>query len=117
MDLATDYLGLQLRNPLVASASPLSRTADGVRRLAHTGVGAVVLFSLFEEQILQEAAENARLVDAGSEVFAESLSYFPDTAEDEPGPRRYLSLLGRASRRSDSRSRGRRRRRPPVRAG
>ena len=96
MDLATDYMGLRLRNPLVASASPLSRTADGVRRLAHAGVGAVVLYSLFEEQILQEAAENARLVDAGSEVFAESLSYFPDTAEDEPGPRRYLSLLGRA---------------------
>jgi dihydroorotate dehydrogenase (fumarate) len=96
MDLATDYMGLQLRNPLVASASPLSRTADGVRRLAHAGVGAVVLFSLFEEQILQEAAENARLVDAGSEVFAESLSYFPEAAEDEPGPRRYLSLLERA---------------------
>jgi dihydroorotate dehydrogenase (fumarate) len=96
MDLATDYMGLELRNPLVASASPLSRTADGVRRLAHAGVGAVVLFSLFEEQILQEAAENARLVDAGSEVFAESLSYFPEAAEDEPGPRRYLSLLERA---------------------
>jgi dihydroorotate dehydrogenase (fumarate) len=97
MDLATDYMGLPLGNPLVASASPLSRTADGVRRLAHAGVGAVVLFSLFEEQILQEAAENARLVDAGSEAFAESLSYFPEAAEDEPGPRRYLSLLERAA--------------------
>ena len=51
MDLATDYLGLALRNPLVASASPLSRTVDGVRRLADAGVGAVVLYSLFEEQI------------------------------------------------------------------
>jgi dihydroorotate dehydrogenase (fumarate) len=97
MDLATDYMGLTLRNPLVASASPLSRTADGVRRLAHAGVGAVVLYSLFEEQILRESAENARLVDAGSGVFAESLSYFPDAAEDEPGPRRYVSLLERAA--------------------
>jgi dihydroorotate dehydrogenase (fumarate) len=96
-DLSTDYMGLALRNPVVASASPLSRTADGVRRLAHAGVGAVVLYSLFEEQILRESAENARLVDAGTEVFAESLSYFPDAAEDEPGPRRYVSLLERAA--------------------
>jgi dihydroorotate dehydrogenase (fumarate) len=97
IDLSTDYMGLALRNPLVASASPLSRTADGVRRLAHAGVGAVVLYSLFEEQIVRESAENARLVDAGTEVFAESLSYFPDAAKDEPGPRRYLSLLERAA--------------------
>ena len=95
-DLSIDYMGLALRNPLVASASPLSRTVDGVRRLADAGVGAVVLYSLFEEQILQESAENARLVDAGGEVFAESLSYFPAATEDEPGPRRYLSLLERA---------------------
>ena len=99
MDLSTAYLGLALRNPLVASPSPLSNTADGVRRLADAGVGAVVLYSLFEEQVLQEAAENARLVDAGSESYAESLSYFPTgaaEAAEEPGPRRYLSLLERA---------------------
>ena len=99
MDLSTAYLGLALRNPLVASPSPLSNTADGVRRLANAGVGAVVLYSLFEEQVLQEAAENARLVDAGSESFAESLSYFPAgavEAAEAPGPRRYLSLLERA---------------------
>jgi dihydroorotate dehydrogenase (fumarate) len=93
MDLTTDYLGLALRNPLVASASPLSNTVDGVRRLADAGVGAVVLYSLFEEQLLREAAQNARLVDAGSESFAESLSYFPAVAEEEPGPGRYLNLL------------------------
>ncbi len=97
MDLSTDYMGLALRNPLVASASPLSRTVDGVRRLADAGVGAVVLYSLFEEQLRRESAENARLVDAGAESFAESLSYFPSEAEDEPGPRRYLSLLERAA--------------------
>ena len=96
MDLATSYMGLALRNPLVASASPLSRTADGVRALADAGVGAVVLYSLFEEQLLREAELNARLADAGTESFAESLSYFPDTADEDPGPRRYLSLLERA---------------------
>ena len=56
MDLSTDYMGLALRNPLVASASPLSQTVDGVRRLADAGVGAVVLYSLFEEQLRREAA-------------------------------------------------------------
>jgi len=97
MDLSTDYMGLALRNPLVASASPLSQTVDDVRRLAAAGVGAVVLYSLFEEQLRREAAQNARLVDAGTESFAESLSYFPAAAEEETGPRRYLSLLARAA--------------------
>jgi len=106
MDLSTRYLGLTLRNPLVASASPLSNSVDGVRRLADAGVGAVVLYSLFEEQLRQEAAENARLAEAGTEAFAEALSYFPAEAEeeaeeegaaDEPSPRRYLSLLERAA--------------------
>ena len=96
MDLSTDYMGLALRNPLVASASPMSQTVDRVRRLADAGVGAVVLFSLFEEQLLREAALNAQLADAGTESFPESLSYFPAAAEQEPGPRRYLSLLERA---------------------
>src|ERR1700746_128610 len=96
MDLSTRYLGLALRNPLVASASPLSNTADGVRRLADSGVGAVVLYSLFEEQLRREAAANAALADAGTESFAESLSYFPAAADVSPGPRRYLSLLERA---------------------
>ena len=63
MDLSTRYMGLALRNPLVASASPLSNTLDGMRRLADAGVGAVVLFSLFEEQLRREAERNARLAD------------------------------------------------------
>jgi dihydroorotate dehydrogenase (fumarate) len=96
MDLTTRYMGLTLRNPLVASASPLSQTVDGVRRLADAGVGAVVLYSLFEEQLRREAARDEQLVDAGSESFAESLSYFPAAAEADPGPRRYLSLLEQA---------------------
>jgi dihydroorotate dehydrogenase (fumarate) len=97
MELSTAYMGLVLRNPLVASASPLSQTVDGVRRLADAGVGAVVLYSLFEEQLRSEAALNARLADTGAESFGEALTYFPDVAEEEPGPRRYLSLLERAA--------------------
>jgi dihydroorotate dehydrogenase (fumarate) len=97
MDLSTTYMGLALRNPVVASASPLSHTVDGVRRLADAGVGAVVLYSLFEEQLREEAELNSRLADAGTESFAESLSYFPETAEEDNGPRRHLSLLERAA--------------------
>src|ERR1039457_3560949 len=106
MDLSSCYLGMTLRNPLVASASPLSNTLDGVRRLADAGVGGVVLYSLFEEQLRREAARNARLAEAGSEVFAEALSYFPADAQEmaeqagavrEPSPRQYLSLLERAA--------------------
>ena len=96
MDLATSYLGLSLRNPLVASASPLSNTVDGVRRLADAGVGAVVLYSLFEEQVRREMAENARLAEAGTEVFAESLSYFPAEAEEDKR-RRTARCLARAT--------------------
>jgi dihydroorotate dehydrogenase (fumarate) len=97
MELATSYLGLRLSNPLVASASPLSYTLDGIRRLADSGVAAVVLFSLFEEQLRGQAARTARLVDDPAESFPEALSYFPVGADDDAGPRRYLSLLERAA--------------------
>jgi dihydroorotate dehydrogenase (fumarate) len=97
MELATNYMGLELRNPLVASASPLSHSVEGVQRLAAAGVGAVVLSSLFEEQLREEAELNARLADAGTESFAESLSYFPAMVEEEPGPRRHLRLVERAA--------------------
>jgi len=96
-DLATRYLGMDLRSPLVASASPLSATADGVRRLADGGVGAVVLPSLFEEQLREQAVRDAAAADAGAESFAESLSYFPAAASADGGPDRYLSLLKRAA--------------------
>ena len=68
MDLSTEYLGLPLRNPLVASPSPLSQTVDGVRRLADAGVGAVVLYSLFEEQLRKQAALDAELAEAGTDA-------------------------------------------------
>ncbi|MGC8626480.1 MAG: dihydroorotate dehydrogenase-like protein [Acidimicrobiales bacterium] len=96
MDLSTTYMGLALSNPLVASASPLSYTLDGVRRLAAGGVGAVVLHSLFEEELAQEAEQAGALAEAGTESFAESLSYFPDVPGVEAGGRRYLSVLERA---------------------
>jgi dihydroorotate dehydrogenase (fumarate) len=108
MDLTTSYMGLSLRSPLVASASPLAKTLAGVQRLADAGVGAVVLPSLFEEQLRREAQQDARLAEAGTESFAESLSYLPDAPSDLPGTlsyleaqgqagsRRYLSLLERA---------------------
>ncbi len=96
MDLTTKYLGLELANPLVASASPLSNTLAGIRQLADAGVGAIVLFSLFEEQLRREAEQNAKWAEAGTESFAESLSYFPAAAGADPGPRHYLSLLERA---------------------
>ncbi|MGB0091589.1 MAG: dihydroorotate dehydrogenase-like protein [Solirubrobacteraceae bacterium] len=97
MNLATNYMGLQLPNPLVASASPLSYTLDGIRRLADAGVGAVVLYSLFEEQLREEAARNAELVDGPAESFGEAVDYFPAIAEEDVGPHRYLNLLERAT--------------------
>ena len=97
MDLSARYLGLNLRNPLVASASPLASTVDGVKRLAGAGVAAVVLPSLFEEEVRRQAAQDAALAQAGTESFAESLSYFPEEAGAEPGPRQYLSLVERAA--------------------
>ena len=95
-ELTTRYLGLELRSPVVASASPLSGTVDGVRRLADGGVGAVVLPSLFEEQLREQAARDAAAADAGADSFAESLSYFPE-GTGTGGPDRYLSLLERAA--------------------
>ena len=96
MNLTTHYLGLELRNPLVASPSPLSQTLDGIRRLEAAGVGAVVLYSLFEEQIERERAAFDRLMSAGTESFAEALTYMPSVADGAGTSRRYLSLLERA---------------------
>jgi dihydroorotate dehydrogenase (fumarate) len=101
MELATSYMGLQLRNPLVASASPLSYTLDGVRRLADAGVGAIVLYSLFEEQLREEEARRAQIVDGPAESFPEALDYVPAVVKDDAGPSRYLSLVERAAAAAD----------------
>jgi len=97
MDLATRYLGLQLRNPLVASASSLSTTVDGVRRLADAGVGAVVLYSVFEEQIRRQAMRNAAQGGTVAEPSAWTSSCSSEAADEDDDPRRYLDLLERAS--------------------
>jgi dihydroorotate dehydrogenase (fumarate) len=96
MDLSTRYLGLDLRNPLVASAGPLTSTADGVRKLADAGVGAVVLPSLFEEELRHQADQDSRLASAGTDSFPEALSYLPDTTFDH-WPHRYLHLIEQAT--------------------
>lgn len=97
MDLTTTYLGLALRNPLVASASPLSQTVDGARRLADAGVAAIVLPSLFEEQLRREAEQDAFLSASGTESFAESLTYLPPVPHGDVGARRYLNLVRTAA--------------------
>jgi dihydroorotate dehydrogenase (fumarate) len=96
MDLTTNYLGLALRNPLVASAGPMTATAGGISRLAEAGVGAVVLPSLFEEQIRAEGERDLRLAEAGADSFGEALSYLPDPGTDI-WPSRYLGLIERAA--------------------
>ena len=93
MDLSTTYLGLKLKNPLVASASPLSTRIDSIKKLADAGAAAVVLHSLFEEQIIQENEELRRSFLQGSESFAEALSYFPAAADYAFGPDAYLDHI------------------------
>ena len=80
-DLSTTYLGLALDNPLVASPSPLSYTLEGALRLGRSGVGAVVLFSLFEEQLREQAAQNARLVDGPADSFPEAVARILDAGQ------------------------------------
>jgi dihydroorotate dehydrogenase (fumarate) len=92
-DLTTTYLGLQLKNPLVASASPLSKKVENVRRLENAGAAAVVMYSLFEEQITHESHELDHYLERGTHSFAESLSYFPDLDDYNLGPERYLEHL------------------------
>lgn len=96
MDLTTSYMGLNLKHPIVASASPLSKTVDGVKRLEDAGASAVVLTSLFEEQIRYENESFDYLSEAGTESFAESLSYFPSATDFRVGPDAYLELIGAA---------------------
>ncbi|MGX9791589.1 dihydroorotate dehydrogenase-like protein [Mycobacterium sp. MMS18-G62] len=97
MDLTTRYLGLTLANPVMAAASPMSRTVDGIKALADAGASAVVLYSLFEEDIRREAAQNSRLFTQGAEAYAEALGYFPAAVEDDHGASRYLRHLERAA--------------------
>jgi len=97
MSLATRYLGLQLRHPIVASASPLTATIDGMRRLEDAGAAAVVMASLYEEQIRAEDAAYAFYTEQGSDSQAEAGSYFPEIPEYDSGVSRHLDTLRRAA--------------------
>src|SRR3954463_5679184 len=96
IDLKTTYLGLKLPTPLVASASPLSRDLDGIRRLEDAGASAVVLYSLFEEQLRNEEMDLDYHLNAGTESFAESVTYFPQASEFHTGPEGYLKHIAKA---------------------
>jgi len=96
MNLDTSYLGLKLRNPLVASAGPMTQTADRIERLVEAGVGAVVLPSLFEEQIRAEADRDERLAEVGIDSFGEAMTYLIDP-DASIWPRQYLGLIERAA--------------------
>jgi dihydroorotate dehydrogenase (fumarate) len=98
MDLTTSYMGLQLKNPLVPSASPLSYSLDSMRRLEDAGASAIVMYSLFEEQIQHEAAELNHYLSYGTESFAEALSYFPEADLYNLGPEEYVELIHKAKR-------------------
>jgi dihydroorotate dehydrogenase (fumarate) len=96
MDLSTTYLGLKLRTPLVPSASPLSQEIDNIKRMEDAGASAVVLHSLFEEQLRQERFELHHHLTQGTESFAEALTYFPEPEEFHLGPDAYLEHIRKA---------------------
>ncbi len=95
IDLSTTYLGLRLKNPLVASASPLSKKVANAQRLEEAGAAALVMYSLFEEQIINESHALDHYLSRGTESFAEALSYYPDLPHYNLEPDQYLEHLHR----------------------
>lgn len=93
MDLTTNYLGMVLKNPIVASSSPLSHTVDSIRRLEDAGTAAVVMYSLFEEQIGFDSYYIDHHLTQGIDSYAESISYFPDMQSYNVGPDEYVNLI------------------------
>src|SRR5215468_2934769 len=96
MNLTTKYLGMELKNPIVASSSPLSRNVDSIRRLEDAGAAAVVMYSLFEEQITSESYYLDYYLSQGIDSYGEALSYFPEMQSYNVGPDEYLDLICRA---------------------
>ncbi len=92
-DLKTKYLGLELKNPLVASSSALSKKTSMVKRMEDAGISAVVMYSLFEEQIIHDSKAFNYFMTRGTDRFAESLDYFPDMEKFNVGPDQYLELI------------------------
>ena len=93
IDLTTTYLGLPLKNPLIASSSPLCEEVDNIRAMEDAGIAAVVLHSLFEEQITLESVDLDSYLSFGTESFAEALSYFPEMESYNLGPGGYLDHI------------------------
>lgn len=96
MDLTTNYLGLKLKNPLVPSSSPLSRNLGSLKRMEDSGASAIVLYSLFEEQITMESQNLNHYLTQGVESFPEALTYFPEASEYEGGPDEYMDHISNA---------------------
>ena len=96
MDLTTTYMGLTLKHPIVPSSSPLSDSVSKIRRLEDAGAAAVVMYSLFEEQINQESHVLDHYLSYGAESYGEALSYFPDLERYNVGPEEYLELIRQA---------------------
>lgn len=96
MNLTTNYLGMLLKNPIVASSSPLSHNVDSIRRLEDAGAAAVVMYSLFEEQIGFDSYYIDHHLTQGTDSYAEAISYFPDMQSYNVGPDEYLNLIRRA---------------------
>ena len=97
MDLRTTYMGLELENPVIASASPLSESVDNIKRMEDAGAAAVVMFSLFEEQIRYENEAFQHYWEVSSDNYGESLNYFPAMEDYTVGPYNYLDTLRRAA--------------------
>lgn len=96
MDLSTTYLGLKLKSPIVPSAGPLSQELSGVKLMEDAGAGAVVLYSLFEEQLEHESLELHHHTNGSAESFAEATSYFPEPFDYKMGPEEYLNHIRKA---------------------
>ena len=101
VDLTTRYLGLELRSPLVGSSSPLFKDIDRLAAYADAGLGAVVLPSIFEEQIEHDEMEAAKLQDFGTGSFAEAMSYFPELPDFVTGPDEHVARVEAAKKRLD----------------
>lgn len=96
MNLETHYMGLRLESPIVVAACPLSDSMDNIRKMEDAGAGAIVMFSLFEEQIRQQEKMYESLSHLSGDVFAEASSYFPNLGDYEVGPYEYLEKIRQA---------------------
>jgi dihydroorotate dehydrogenase (fumarate) len=101
MNLTSTYLGMELSSPIVVSACPLSESLDNIVRMQEHGAGAVVLFSLFEEQIRRENALYQEVMENTAGAFAEAADYFPGADEYQSGTAEYLELIRRAKNKVD----------------